>query len=225
MTRMPSPSLHPKIPDLSACIAFLTNPKLHIALVLIAVFSCLGLNFASAQSSTVDIGAAVSSVSMANRANSWQATWSAATAANDGLGVMADVVWQENGRHDSDGRWRVIRPFLVFPISGLPAGAQVTGASLILHIALIHSPLQSTYDNQTYVRVVRATPQNPHALTASDFGSAAFSPLYSGKQFVQDMIVGTDLIIPLDPAIFGEITNGSRLTLALINGHEREIQV
>ena len=109
----------------------------------------------------------------------WQATWSKATA-NDPNPISTDVNFA-NARHDSAGQWAVARPFLVFPIPGLHAGAQITKLSLVLRPTLVKLAEGGTFqhDAQSYIRVVAASPQNPLSLAAADFGRVTPATLYS----------------------------------------------
>jgi hypothetical protein len=124
------------------------------------------------------------------------------------------------GRNDSDGLCAVSRPFIVFSTSGLPSGAQIVTAELVLTIerktGAGPTGTVPVKDDQTYFRAVRAQPADP-AVTATDFGLISTNDVSSDKHFFLDILEGQDLVIPLTSKAFPVLTSGTIFTLALLS--------
>ncbi|MFP6626539.1 MAG: DUF4215 domain-containing protein, partial [Deltaproteobacteria bacterium] len=135
-----------------------------------------------------------------------------------------------NVRQRSDGPWQVKRPFLVFPISSIPDGFEITSLALRLSIRGQGHEVSGgeveaeslDNDGYAYFRVQQAFPNDPTSLAAGDLSLLAQS---TGDDVLTSDAVDIskgEIEIPLYAALNGSVQNGGYLVLTIRGGHELE---
>lgn len=169
---------------------------------------------------TLEVSASSCSKSLAaSSCTSLADAWTSSTAQSAPWPPVQEGTVFMTARHDSNGCWHVIRPFMVFELSGIPAGSRVTQAALVFQATVVSTGVGGADAPFNFVQIFRGQPLDPTAIVRDDFGRFE-SSTSSGQLWIDSSWTSTDTVVPLDSALLPAFVNGGLITLIVRGGHE-----